>query len=290
MKVSDASLYYRFLSGLDDGRRRLSRAVDQISDGKRVRTAFDDPAGAHTALALRGRLVQIQGYDRTAQSARSDLTTMDAALNEVGNLLNSARTEAMAGASGIAGTTNQARADKIDSLRQELLGLANTAQNGRYLFAGTATGTTPFEVDGTYHGDDAEVAVPVDAQETVPGTLSGNSAFKQGEDIFQVLSDLSTALRTNQQTDVSTTITRLRTAIDDVAQVRGNVGSRINRIDDLVNRHGDETTRLKTRIGEIEDVNMDQAVVDLQAAQTSREALSASAVRVLGRSLFDYLG
>ena len=290
MRISDASLYYRFLAGLDDRRGEISRAVDQLTDGKKVRTASDDPAGAHASLALRGRLVQIEGYDKSAQAARMDLSTMDSVLGEVGTLLSTSRTEAMAGSSGVLGDTNQSRADKIDSLRAELLSLANTEQNGRHLFAGTATQTMPFAADGTYSGNDAEVQAPVDPQDTVGATLAGNEVFKQPQDVFQLLSDLSQALRDNRQTDVAAMVPSLRTAIAQISAARADVGNRMSRIDDLLSRHQDEATRIAERIGQIEDVNLESAVVNLQAAQTSRAALSATAANVLGRSLFDYLG
>ncbi|MBZ5637224.1 MAG: hypothetical protein LAO51_00555 [Acidobacteriia bacterium] len=290
MRVGDQSFYQRFLIGLEAARESTSHSLDQMSDGKRVRNASDDPAGAHTSLLLRGRVVQIQGFDRSAQAARTDLTAVDSALGEVVSVLSSARAEAMAGASGVSQGGNDARATKIDGLRAELLSLANTNQGGRYLFAGTSTLTLPFAQDGTYSGDDAEVQAPLDTNEQVGATVAGRQLFLAGGDMFAHLADLAQALRDGRTQDAAASVATLRDDISRVTSVEGEVGMRLERIDSVISRHGDESTRLLERIGEIEDADLATVAVSLQAADTNRSALSAAAGRVLGVSLFDYLG
>lgn len=290
MRVGDASFYLRFLAGLDRNRTVLSRATEQLADGKRVRRGSDDPAGAQASLALRGRLVQIEGFDRSAQTARFDLATLDNTLGEIVNNLSTARTEAMAGASNINSDANIARALTIDGLRERLVALGNTYQNGRYLLGGTATRTAPFAADGTYLGNDDEVEAPIDVGEEVGSTISGRRVFQGTQDILQILEDVATALRNQDANAVGAQVAALKQAIDDVSAIRSEIGTRMIRIDAALSRHQDEVVHLARRIGEIEDVNLEQAIAELQAADTSRAALSAAAGRVLGRSLFDYLG
>ena len=121
MRVGDATLYARFLSGLRFHKQNLSDALQALADGKRVRSASDDPPGAHASLALRARLTRIEGFDRSAQAARTDLATLDRVLGEITNLLTSARAEAMAGASGDVDDANDVRADAIDAIRAQVL-------------------------------------------------------------------------------------------------------------------------------------------------------------------------
>lgn len=290
MRIGDATFYLRFLSGLRAQRASSATAIEGLADGKRVRVGSDDPSGASQSLVLRARLARIAGYDGSAAAARTDLSTMDNVLDHVNLLLTDAIEEAM-GASDINDdTNNEARATAIDALRSELLSLSNTSQSGRYLFAGTETRTVPFATDGSYAGSDAEVQAPIDRDDLVGSTLSGERVFQDGGDIFTMLTDLSDALRDNRIADVEALVPSLRDALSHVARVRADIGSRMRRIDNALERHGDEAVRVTQRIGEIENIDLTQVIVDLQAAETSTAALSAAAARVLGRSLFDYLG
>lgn len=290
MRVGDQSFYLRLLTGLENARGSTSRGLDRMSDGKRVRTASDDPAAAHLALQARGRVVALSGFDRSAQAARTDLSAIDSALGEAVSVLSSARAEAMAGASGTGQPGNAARADKLDALRTQLLSLANTNQNGRFLFSGTATRTLPFAQDGSYHGDDAEAQAPLDTNEQVASTMSGRDAFQAGGDLFAHLADAAQAVRDGRTADVAALVVTLGDDINRLTGVRGEIGARMEKIDAIASRHTDEATRLLQRIGELEDADLTQVAVELQSASTTRSALSAAAGRILGLSLFNYLG
>jgi flagellar hook-associated protein 3 FlgL len=288
--VADATFYLRFLAGLGLARERSDRAIAGLADGKKVRAASDDPAGAHVALALRGRLARLNGFERAAQAARADLATIDRVLGEVVDVLSEVRTEAMAGASAPLDGANDIRAETVERLRDQLLSLANTAQGGRYLFGGTETLTTPFATDGSYSGNDDEVQAPLDTAERVGSTLSGRRVFLDGGDLFALLQDLADALRDNRTDDVGNLVPSLAGALDHVGQIHSDAGIRMQRIDQVLERQADEALLLVERIGKIENIDVAEVIVDLQAAETTSAALSAAAARVLGRSLFDYLG
>jgi flagellar hook-associated protein 3 FlgL len=200
------------------------------------------------------------------------------------------RAEAMAGASGTASDGNEARAETIDAFRDQLVALANTQQNGRYLLGGTETLTPPFLADGTYQGNDAEVLAPVDTTSEVGATIVGTRAFQDSGDLIGILTQLSADLRSGNLDGVAAALPSLDTAISGVSNVRADVGTRMNTIDAFAIRHGDEALRLTQSIADIEDADLAQVAVDLSAAETQGAALSTTAARILGRSLFDFLG
>lgn len=291
MRVPDSALYRFFMQGISSRRSDMDKAIRSLADGKRVRKASDDPSGASESLSLRGRLARIEGYQRAAKSGRFDLATVDNVLGEVVNYLTDARTEAMAGASNVHVDGNNARADKVDAIREQLILLANTEHDGRYLFAGTETLTSPFAADGTYNGNNDEVQASLDSGLQVGTTMDGERVFLgPAGDIFQTLEDLSTALRANDAAAVGTLIPELRGEIDHVTEVRADLGNRMNMVDSFLGRQEDEKLHLAMRISEIEDVSLEDVAVQLTAADTSLQALSATASRVLGRSLFDFIG
>ena len=80
MRVGDATFYLRFLAGLRGNRSLSERALQSLADGKKTRVGSDDPAGTQEALALRTRLVRLTGFDRSAESARTSLATIDSVI------------------------------------------------------------------------------------------------------------------------------------------------------------------------------------------------------------------
>lgn len=290
MRVGDHTLFLNFLAGLSSSREATARAVASLGDGKRVRVASDDPVGARAAIAFRARLAALDGYGRSGAAARTGLATLDSVLGEVVNILSSVRAEAMAGASGTASDGNEARAETIDAFRDQLVALGNTQQNGRYLLGGTETLTPPFLADGTYQGNDSEVVAPLDTSSEVGATIVGTRAFQDSGDIIGILTQLSADLRSGNLAGVSAALPTLDTAISGVSNVRADVGARMNTIDAFAIRHGDEHLRLVQNIADVEDADLAQVAVDLSAAETQQTALSSTAARVLGRSLFDFLG
>jgi flagellar hook-associated protein 3 FlgL len=287
VRISDDSLFQAYLTNLRHARAEVERASRQLVDGKRVRVASDAPFAAAEALELRARVVRLEGYERSAGLVRGDLRTIEEALGGVFDLLSRAQVLA-SGASSPVGNP-EVTANEIDGLRAQLVDLSNTAQRGRYLFAGTETLTRPFDDQGVYAGNLVEVQAPVDGNLTVGATLSGQEVFKDGGDLFQLLTDLSAAVRAGDTAAIEALGPDLEAAMTHVSAVRSEVGVREARIDDALARQADEKLLAIERISAIEDVDLTEAVLELTTADTHLQTQLASAGRVLGRSLFDYL-
>jgi flagellar hook-associated protein 3 FlgL len=201
------------------------------------------------------------------------------------------RTLAMDGASGFEEDENrEVMAVEVEKVRDQLLSLANTSQGGRYLFGGTETLTVPFDSAGLYAGNDDEVRAAIDSDMTVGVTVSGGRAFQAGGDIFTTLTDLADALRNDDTAAMQTLIVDLKAEMDNVSEVRGETGARLELIDRTLNGIADEQLHLQTRIVELEDIDLEEVAVQLASADSSFQSLSVAGARVLGRSLFDYLG
>jgi flagellar hook-associated protein 3 FlgL len=149
---------------------------------------------------------------------------------------------------------------------------------------------TPFAADGSYSGNNDEVQAPVNTDERIGATLSGERVFLDGGDMFALLDDLVLAMRENRTEDIGNMIPSVGGVIDHLGTVQAEIGTRMQRIDSILESHGDESIDLVRRLGAIEDVDLAEVIVDLQQSETASTALSQAAVRVLGRSLFDYLG
>lgn len=291
MRVSDASITQRFLAEFGARRSDMDRLLRQLADGKRVRVASDDPVAAQESMITRSRAIRIQGLDRSAGAARTDLDSIDFAIGEVFELVTKARDLGSQGVTTGDAGSNAIRATDVRAIRDTILSLANTYQRDRYLFGGSATDAVPFDAAGTYQGNGTPVQAPIDVDISVGVTVSGADVFQgNGVDVFQLLDDLANALDANDTAAVTALLPDFENALDSIGLSRTDVGNRLARIDSAREKHADELVRLGTRISELEDIPLEEIAAGLATTEAKIAGLSATLNRIVGRSLFDVIG
>ena len=194
MRVSSKSFQLQWLANFTSRQVELADIQRQVSTGKRVATAADDPAGASQIVQLQDGLNRLERYAANAATARRRLGLEESALAEAGDLLDRVRELAIQ-AGGPTQTTQvrQALADEAREIRRNLLDLANAQDGeGRYLFAGNAVRNQPFTNAGssvTYNGDDGTRSQRIGDNRVVSEGDPGSSVFsaiRNGNGTFTV--------------------------------------------------------------------------------------------------------
>lgn len=197
MRIASNVYQLQWLSSIQRQQAELAAIQDQVSSGKRISTAADDPAGAAQGLLLQQGLDRLENFGLNADTARRRLSLEEDSLSQTTDALNRIRELAIQAASGT--QTNESRTAIAAEARELLTGLINTANSqdgeGRYLFAGNLVQTRPFvqEAGGvTYEGDAGvrfqRVADARTVQEGDPGSAvfmqipSGNGAYTVSPD------------------------------------------------------------------------------------------------------------
>jgi flagellar hook-associated protein 3 FlgL len=72
-------------------------------------------------------------------------------------------------------------------------------------------------------------------------------------------------------------------------QTRGSIGARVNRLDSLTERMGDEMTNLEGIKSQLEDIDVADTIVRLNAAQNVYQAALGAAGKAIQPSLADFL-
>jgi len=184
MRISTDYLSQVFLNALEQQQTALATIQQQVSSGLRFSQASQDPAAATQSLDIQATLDQASQYATNSSLAQSRLSIEDSTLGAVTNLLQSVRDLALQGVN--ATQTRESRAAIASNVQQQLgglLALANTQDGtGQYLFAGTATGTTPFSQAGgtfAYAGNQAQRLVQIGSNRQVADGDSGAQVFQQ---------------------------------------------------------------------------------------------------------------
>jgi flagellar hook-associated protein 3 FlgL len=182
MRISTSNSYDASLQQLMKRQDDLSSAQEQLTTGKRVNRASDDPAAAaraERALAAEKRAVAGQ---RAVDASKNAMTLTESALGDATELLQQVReTLIAAGNATYTDAERKGLSDKISELRKQLMAVANRADGaGTYLFGGQGSGQAPFlDAAGgvVYQGGDGEAEVASD--EALPITTNGDQIWMQ---------------------------------------------------------------------------------------------------------------
>ncbi|MGH8157254.1 MAG: flagellar hook-associated protein FlgL [Rhodanobacter sp.] len=183
MRLSTSWMYQQSLSTMLNQQSALAATQNQVSTGKRINVASDDPAGAGQVVSLSHILAANTQYTSNIGAANTQLSTEQTALTAVTNLLDSARSMAVQGINGtLASSDRSDMATQLTQIRDQLIQLANTTDsNGNALFAGTSTTTTPFVKNGdgsvSYTGNDAQLMTSIGSGLQIYAGDAGSAVF-----------------------------------------------------------------------------------------------------------------
>nr|CAA9237386.1 hypothetical protein AVDCRST_MAG63-1387 [uncultured Armatimonadetes bacterium] len=291
LRVTFGSLARGAQSGMEGALIRVARAQDKLTTGKRIQSASDDPGGASQLIQLNSTLGDLTQYRRNGEQGKGALSLADGALDSLGGLVREARTLTVQAANDTqSAESRQALAQKIGRIKEQVVAIANTNVSGRYLFAGHKTDTRPFDpadAANTYAGDAGSQRVEINRGEYVNGNLPGDAIFSQLLDDLDAVKGYITA---GDTAGLSTTgMAKIDDGLKRVLGARGQVGSVINQIDATRARLDTAEQEFRTIASNIEEIDLPQAIVELQAAQNAYQASLASTSRTFQSSLMDYL-
>ena len=127
--------------------RMMSKAMEQLSTGRRINSAADDAAGMAIASKMTSQIKGLDQAVRNANDAISMIQTADGAYSEVENMLQRMRELAVQSATDSYSDTQRGYADtEFAALKAQIAAIgSNTQFNGAALLDGTV-GTATFHV------------------------------------------------------------------------------------------------------------------------------------------------
>ena len=146
MRISTANA---FNSGIDTLMQRqldMANEQNQITTGKRVNQASDDPAAAARAERALASVNRAATSQRAVDASKVVMTQTESSLGDAGNLLQSARALLVqAGNATLNDSDRQSIATQLQSIRGQLLSIANQDNGaGTYIFGGQGATQKPF--------------------------------------------------------------------------------------------------------------------------------------------------
>ena len=300
-RISNLMLNRSVLADINNAQARLARTQHKLSSGKEILRPSDDPFATNRALLLRDDLERIAQQRRNAVDGGSWLSATDAALSKVGDIIHRARELLVQGASDATSpTAREAIAAEIDQLAEAAKQEANATYAGRFIFAGTATGTRPYTVGGAdaYAGDAAaiarEIGPSVSVQvNTLGSAVLGNGQAANDDRLLHVLRDIAQHLRGGTPADANalrgTDLRRLSANVDELSRIRAVVGATTTRLETAAGRLVELEETATRLLSETEDADMAKAMTDFSMQQSVYQSALRSGANIIQASLMDFL-
>lgn len=180
--ISTLTFRTNALDSMEALQAEISKTQEQLSTGKSIQTAADNPTGMAQVNQFNMELSASQQFVTNGNLASGNLNLENQALTDATNLLQSARDLALeANNASLSATQRQDIATQLNQQLQQLVDISNrTDANGNYLFGGYASSTQPFTQNGgsvSYGGADQVSQVQISENQRISAGDTGSSVF-----------------------------------------------------------------------------------------------------------------
>ena len=291
MRITNSMVARAAVSGIQAQMRALDEARQQATSGIRVSRPSDDPVAMAGVMQSSSGLRALDQYQRNLMSAQSRLDVEDSTLTQLTDVLQRAKELAVSQATSTAdGTTRSVTAAEVTQLVDFVKGLANTQLAGTYVYGGTYADTPPYVGGALDPAKPPQGAfkVEVGANRLLETNHSAQEIFVD-TDAVDGLQALADALNANDVTGIKNAMTRLDSAYDEVQNLTGDLGARMNQLDVTVSNLESLEVNLQTFRSGLEDADLTEAVTRMVNRQNSLEAAMLANSKILDLTLSDYL-
>jgi len=297
MRITQRAVALTSLQGLGRNLDSLSNLQQQLTSGRTISAPSDSPPGTNRAMQTRSDQAAVAQQARNISDAKGWLEQTDSTLQTMLDATRRVRDLTVQGLNEGAGSEprDKAIAAEVASLREGLIALANTRNQGRPLFGGPTSGSEAYATTGatagSWRGQDGEVLRRVSDDEQLAINVTGPQAFGEApNDLFTVLQGIvddlgagSGALAANDRL----------AALDDVMVGMQNavagIGARASRIERLEQINADRALALGSQLAETENIDLPNTIMKLQMVQIGYEAALAATAKAISPTLLDYL-
>ncbi len=272
---------------------QMQVSQQQVSTGLRIQSMSDDPGAASQVMQANGTLRALAQYKRNIQSGTARSQAEETSLNSLTDLLTRARELAISQASDTADAgTRLTTKSEVDQLLDEARSLGNTQFENSYLFGGYDSKTLPFPSTTPPFTNPSP---PAGQTQTEIGPGQYSAATHDGQQVFvdtgvlQALSDLSTALGSNDATAIQQSIGTISTAFDGVQRLLGDVGAWQNSFQVASSNIDALSANVTAFKSNLSDADMEQSMTELLSRQNTYQAAMLATSRIMSLTFTDYL-
>lgn len=190
MRITTANQFSATIAELQRRQQQMQATQLQLSSGKKVANASDDPIGASRVERALAAINKVEANQRALAASRNSMNLAESAIGDASEILQQIRETIVAAGNATYGDSERlGLANKVAGLRNQLLAIANRPDGaGGYVFSGQGASQPPFldEAAGVRFngvpgnlitGSLDDFAITVDGRLTWEQAATGNGYF-----------------------------------------------------------------------------------------------------------------
>lgn len=313
-RVSNNQMTNQILRNVQSQLSLQDRLFRQISSGKKVDKPSDDPIATGKIMNVKSQLQRNGEYQSTINMGNVWTNVTSTALNSAVDAWRRVEELTISAADGTKSADDLvAIAEELDQLLQHLVQVSNSENAGSYIFGGSDTKSPPFQakinattgrISGVfYEGNVQERGMRSSQNNQVTVNVLGSSAgdpnkkgtfidASSGVNAFESLIELRDKLFDNDFIGISGSggyLEQVQKASRNLTSSQVRLGGAQETLDLDLNRLIQETADLESFLSEVSDVDIAEAIMQLNNVQNVYEAALAAGGRVMQTTLLKYI-
>src|SRR5690625_1426841 len=290
MRVTQSMLQNNMLRNLFHSQAQMDKYLTQINTGKKIRRPSEDPVIVMKGMGYRTEVAEVEQYRRNASEIWNWMDHADDALDKATKAMQRMEYLAVQAANGTYDKDERnAIAEEVEQLKQQLISIANTNVNGKYIFNGTDTDQKPVDESGNIidnGGRNNQVNIEVSKGINLNVNVDPDKVFDQ--DLFDNINKFIDDLK-NNESDLNEHIAALNDSSLNIINGRAELGARMNRLELIEDRLGHQEVIAKDTMMKNEGVDFEEAVTNLLTQEVIHRAALAAGSKIIQPSLIDFL-
>lgn len=303
MRITNSMVINSFLNNVGTAAGNVNKYQTQVQTGKLYQYASDSPIAAAKSIRYKSKIDQLEQNEKNIEDAKELLKVTETALDSYNDVLQRISELSVEAVNGTKGDEDRAAINvELEQLKNEIVDIANTKYNGRYIFSGYKTDQKLLNDDGTYNVD---VQTTGDAKEDISYSIGFGSTIQVntlGPDVFGDsssdggmsgiigdLDELIASIKVGNTSDIKTAggkiENRLQVCLDELA----DVGARVNRVELTENRVKTSLTNLEESLSINDDADYAESITNLANSKSIYQAALSAGSKTLQMSLMDYI-
>lgn len=160
MRITNKLNTYNSINQVQTGMKNLYKSYNQLSSGLQIQNSYEGAGMYITNARLEYEYATLSQIEDASKLADELMKNTDSTMSEMEKLLTQFKVKVTQAANATqTPTSREVIAKELETIRQQIVDLANTSVNGQFLFSGSLTNTKPFDYSGNYYGDDKRLNI-----------------------------------------------------------------------------------------------------------------------------------
>lgn len=186
MRITNKLNTYNSINQVQTGMKNLYKSYNQLSSGLQIQNSYEGAGMYITNARLEYEYATLSQIEDASKLADELMKNTDSTMSEMEKLLTQFKVKVTEAANATQTlTSREVIAKELETIRQQIVDLANTSINGQFLFSGSLTNTKPFDYSGNYYGDDKRLNIVTGDGVKNAYNISGYDLFYKADNDFK---------------------------------------------------------------------------------------------------------